>query len=223
MHAAGQAHHVEPAVMLTLARRTRGFSLVEMMVALALGLIVVAAVVALVVSIIRSNRQTLQSTRLNQELRATLSVIANDMRRARSVEDPLTMAMQVGGNPYRAMDTATAGCMVYAYEGAVDGPWHIIRLENNGRIVLEGAAAEPGSCTPGGTPFEIGSDQVLITELEFTPTTTSNIPPLATDETVVREFTVTITGHLVDDDASLANANRTLSQTVYVRSVGTGI
>jgi prepilin-type N-terminal cleavage/methylation domain-containing protein len=210
-------------MLIANTRRTRGFSLVEMMVALALGLIVVAAVIALVVSIIRSNRQTLQSTRLNQELRATLSVIANDMRRARSVEDPMTMAMQVGGNPYRAMDTATDGCMVYAYEGAVDGPWHIIRLANNGRIVLEGAAAEPANCNPGGNPVEIGSDQVFVDDLTFTPTTTSNVPPLVTDETVVREFTVTITGHLVDDDASLAGTTRTMSQTVYVRSVGSGI
>ena len=209
--------------MLTPAiRRERGFSLVEMMVALALGLIVTAAVIALVVSIIRANRQTLQTTRLNQELRATLSVIANDMRRARSVEDPLTAAMLVGGNPYRAMDTATAGCMIYSYEGAVDGPWHIVRLEN-GRIVLEGAAAEPGDCTPGGVSTAIGSDQVEITDLTFSPTTTSSVPPLVTDESVVREFTVTITGHLVDDDASLANVDRTMSQTVYVRSVGSGI
>jgi prepilin-type N-terminal cleavage/methylation domain-containing protein len=210
---------------LTLAfrpRRVGGFTLVEMMVALALGLIVSAAVIALVVAIIRSNRHTLQTTRLNQELRATLSVIANDMKRARSVDDPLTSAMLVGGNPFRAMDTATAGCMVYAYANAVDGPWHIVRLDN-GRVVLEGANAEPANCTPGGVSTAIGSDQVEITALTFTPTTTSNVPPLVTDETVVREFTVTITGHLVDDDASLAGVNRTMSQTVYVRSVGTGI
>ena len=78
-----------------MTRNARGFSLVEMMVALALGLIVVTAVLALVLSIIRSNRQTLQSTRLNQELRATLAVIASDLRRARSVEDPLTTALLI--------------------------------------------------------------------------------------------------------------------------------
>ena len=59
------------------APRQRGFSLVEMMVALVLGLVVTGAVLALVVAIIHSNRQTLQSTRLNQELRATLAVIAS--------------------------------------------------------------------------------------------------------------------------------------------------
>ena len=70
---------------------------------------------------------------------------------------------------------------------------------------------------------QLGSDQVEITELTFTPTTTASTPPLATDENVVREITVTVSGHLVDDDTNLASIPRTMSQTVYVRSVGTGI
>jgi prepilin-type N-terminal cleavage/methylation domain-containing protein len=209
------------SLALPIKRNARGFSLVEMMVALALGLIVVTAVLALVLSIIRSNRQTLQSTRLNQELRATLAVIASDLRRARSVEDPLTTALLVSGNPYSAM-RANGSCMVYAYDGAVDGPWHIVRLEN-GHIRLEGSTTNPATCTPGGTATQIGSNQVEITDLSFTPTTTSSVPPLATDETVVRQFDISITGHLVDADANVSGVSRTMSQTVYVRSVGTGI
>jgi hypothetical protein len=83
--------------------------------------------------------------------------------------------------------------------------------------------ARPASCSPAGTPVRLGSEQVEITGLTFTPTTTASTPPLATDESLVREVTVTITGHLVDPNASLAAISRTVSQTVYVRSVGTGI
>jgi prepilin-type N-terminal cleavage/methylation domain-containing protein len=200
----------------------RGFSLVELMVALVAGLIVVGAVLALVVSIMESNRETLQSTRLNQELRATLAVIANDLRRARSVEDPLTVAVAVGGNPFAAVSTSTAGCIVYAYEGALDGPWHLIKLDS-GAVVLQGMGSRPASCSPAGTPMRLGSEQVEITELTFTPTTTASTPPLATDESLVRQLTVSITGHLVDTNSGLAGISRTVSQTVYVRSVGTGI
>jgi len=206
-------------------RNARGFSLVEMMVALALGLIVVTAVLALVLSIIRSNRQTLQSTRLNQELRATLAVIASDLRRARGVADPLTTALAVSGNPYRWMDTATDQCIIYGYSGAVDGPWHIIRRDGE-HVVLESVAgdAKPASCNPNnGLESVIGSNQVAITDVKFSPTTTLNDPPAATDETVVRQFEISITGHLVDADANVAGVSRTMSQTVYVRSVGTGI
>jgi len=195
--------------------RNAGFSLVELMVALVLGLIVSAAVVALVVAIIHANRQTLQATRLNQELRATLAVIANDLRRARSVDDPLSVAVAAGGNPYRAVSTATGGCVVYAYDGAIGGPWHVIRLDA-GRVVLQGAVAKPANCTPAGTPEVLGSNQVEITQLSFTPTTT------VADEELVRAITVTISGRLVDDDQSISGITRTMAQTVYVRSIGTG-
>jgi hypothetical protein len=94
---------------------------------------------------------------------------------------------------------------------------------DGGRVVLQGAATRPANCSPPGTPTVIGSEQVEITEMTFTPSTTSSTPPLTTDETVVRQFTVTLTGHLIDTDASLAATPRTMSSTIYVRSVGAGI
>lgn len=212
-------------------RPTRGFSLVELMVALVAGLVVVGAVLALVVAIMQSNRETLQATRLNQELRATLGVIANDVRRARSVDDPLTVAMAAGGNPFSAVSTATAGCVVYAYaidldrDGVLDTDfWHVIRL-NGSNVELDTATSRPGGCAPNNPvkAARLGSDQVAITALTFTPTTTAGTPPQATDETLVREVTVTITGHLVDSNPDVAAISRTVSQTVFVRSVGVGI
>lgn len=205
-------------------RRTsaQGLGLVELMVALVAGLVVVGAVLALVVAIMKSNRQTLQTTRLNQELRATLAVIANDLRRARSVADPLSTAAAINGNPYRAVSTATGSCAIYAYDGALDGPWHVIKLVA-GTIVMQGATTRPANCSPGGTPTPLGSAQVEITALTFTPATTSTTPPGFTDESIVREFTVTVTGRLIDRDAELSSVSRTMSQVVFVRSVGTGV
>lgn len=204
------------------SRRARGFSLIELMVAMVVGLIVVGAVLALVVAIMKSNRQTLQATRLNQEMRATLAVIANDLRRARSVTDPFSTAVLVAGNPYKAVSTAGGNCVIYAYDGAVNGPWHVIRLDS-GKVVMRGATTRPANCSAGGAPVPLGSNQVEVTSLTFSPTTTANTPPLVTDESVVRNFTVTIEGRLIDRDAELTNITRTMSQDVYVRSVGSGI
>lgn len=234
MHAAGAAGDVgDPAVLTRAARprRSRGFSLVEMMVALVLGLLVSGAVLSLVVAIIHSDRRALQSTRLNQELRATLSLIANDLRRARAVDDPLTTAMLAGGNPYQAvrasMLSADDGCLLYGYDadedrdGVVEPRWHILRRAagpaGTSRVVLLSSTSRPPGCTATGTEIALGSDQVDITRLVVSPLTS------AADEGLVREFTVTITGHLADGDAALAAIERTMSQTVYVRSVGAGI
>lgn len=209
-------------------RRSRGFSLVELMVGLALGLVVTGAVLALVVAIIQSNRQTLQATRLNQELRATLAVVANDLRRARAVEDPLTIAMQPGGNPYQAVSvsmlSADDGCIVYGYDadedrdGSVESRWHVLRRQagasGTSRVVLRSSTTRPASCAEGGAAIALGSDQVDITRLVVSPVTT------AADEGLVREFTVTITGRLAG--AAAGGIERTMSQVVFVRSVGAG-
>ena len=202
--------------------RLHGFSLIELMVAMVVGLIVVGAVLALIISIMKSNRQTLQATRLNQEMRATLAVIANDLRRARSVTDPFSTAVLVTGNPYKAVSTAAGNCVIYAYDGAFDGPWHVIGL-NAGKIVMQGSPTRPLDCAAGGTPVQLGSNQVEVTSLTFTPTTTASDPPLVTDEGVVRNFTITIVGRLIDQDVELNSLSRTMSQQVYVRSVGAGI
>lgn len=199
--------------------KSTGFSLVELMVALVVGLIVVGAVLALVAAIMKSNRETLQSTRLNQELRATMAVIASDLRRSRSVTDPLTTAKAVGGNPYKNVDTSTAACVRYGYEGASGGNWHVIRRDTSttpARIVLV-AGDSTIDCTTTTGATVLGSDQVEITTLTFTPTT----PAAATAENV-RSVDVTITGHLVDSNPELSGISRTLMQSIFIRSIGTG-
>lgn len=205
----------------SLRRRGEGgFTLIEFMVAMVLSLIVAAAVVALVVAVIKSNRQTLQATRLNQELRATLNLVASDMRRARAVSDPLTEALNVAGNRYGAIDTANAGCIIYGYEGAESGPWHMIRRDNNNRVVLVGETSDtaPADCAGNGDSLTVlNSNQIAITDIAFTPATDINT------QRFTREFTVTITGQLTDTNPNNPPLQRTMSQTVYIRSVGAGI
>ena len=83
-----------------------GFSLVELMIAMVVGLIVVGAVLALVVSMIRANNQTIQATRLTQELRATAAVIASEAKLA----DPSLYTGRNGdvGRMQAALDRARA-------------------------------------------------------------------------------------------------------------------
>ena len=208
-------------------RAVAGFTLVELMVALVLGLIVVGAVLALVLSIMKSNRQTIQTTRLTQELRSITAVVANDLRRARSVADPLVEAKLVGGNRYKNIDYTTAGCIRYAYAGAIGGDCHAIMLATSGgnanRIFLATAIPVGGvcdaatSCAASGAGTRLGSNQVEITNLTFTPYP-SGTP--AADK--VRAFNVTVTGRLVTGDSEIGSIQRTISELVYVRSIGTG-
>lgn len=212
MRTGRQAGDSRGAVMLKqkLARRrsARGFSLIELMVALVIGLIVIGAVLALIMSIIRSNNETIQSTRLTQELRATMGVIATDLRRARGVEDPFQMTGP-GLNPYALVFTDTANCVRYSYFDRADGAnryFHTISLAN-GAVLLGEGTAEP-ACAAGQ---QLSSTSVVINQLTFAPMDV----PAGGDARRARSFLVTLRGSL----ANRPEIQRTLTQRVFTRSV----
>lgn len=67
---------------MTIKPRQRGLSLIELMVAMAAGMIVVAGVTSVYISTLTSSSGTLKQSRLNQELTTVMSVMSNDIRRA---------------------------------------------------------------------------------------------------------------------------------------------
>lgn len=89
----------------TMPGSSRGFSLIEMMISVTIGLIVAAGAVTLIVAIDRSNTETIQATRLTQELRALSGVIADDVKRTRRIDDPIAKVAQ---GVTKACPTATA-------------------------------------------------------------------------------------------------------------------
>lgn len=191
--------------------RMRGFTLIELMVAVALGLIVMASVLTLIISIIRSNNQTVQATRLTQELRATAAVIASDLKRARGVQDPLAAAKQ--GNPYAVLyldgvanpaDGTVGQCISYGYANASGGGFHVIRLDNGKVSLAESPTAAAATCGLAGQ--SLNSSQVNISNLRFTING--------------RQVTITLTGSLSVGDLQVTSISRSLSQTVFIRSVG---
>jgi Tfp pilus assembly protein PilW len=182
--------------------RQGGFSLVELMVAMVLGLIVIGAVIALVLSMIRANTQTIAATRLTQELRATAAVMAADLRRAGGVQDPLTSATANNGspnNPFATITTATAGCIQYSYANAAGGNnFHAISLQNGAVFLDAGTTAR--ACNGG---LRLSSPQVTVTALTFAQ--------------AGRRVDITLAGRLSGTVNS--SINRSYTQSVFVRSV----
>ena len=194
-------------------RRVEGFTLIELMVALVLSLIVTAAVIAMVIAVIRSNKQTLQSTRLNQELRGTLNLVANDMRRARSVADPLSGYQ---ATTFHDIRNPSNNCINFGFQrpnGVQE--WHTLTAVN-GRLLMRRQTSRPATvdCSATGA-VQLGSPEIIIDRLEFAR-------PGAPADNAVREIVVSLTGH-VDSTGPTSSSSRTMAQIVYVRSVGAGI
>lgn len=97
----------------------RGFSLVELMVAMVAGLLLVAAVSALFATIIKSNRTAMQVSRLNQELQSVTDMIARDIQRAGYDASAAERTLVSGASPFYfdstvdLMDEVSAGSKTY--------------------------------------------------------------------------------------------------------------
>lgn len=176
-------------------RPISGFSLVELMVAMAIGLIVIGAVLALVMAMIRTNNQTIQSTRLTQELRGTAAVITADLQRAGSAENPfnVTGATALGA----VLINNAKNCIIYSYSD-------IAGAKVDRAISLSDGAVYMGTTTCGSSGTKLSSSNVTISKVEFDRPGNG------------RKITVTLTGNLPGD----SNITRSYSQSVFAPGLG---
>lgn len=100
-----------------------GFNLVEMMVAMLLGIIVVGSVLSIFIATIESSSDTLKSARLNHDLSSVAQLMGNELRRAgywggaKVGEDTLVNPAMTGGANITIEDYAgTDDCILYTYD-----------------------------------------------------------------------------------------------------------
>lgn len=199
-------------------RRMAGFSLIELMVGMAAGLVLIGSVIGLVVANLQNNAVTAQSIRLNQESRAITEIITRELRRAGYDGSAMTqIGLGATLTTFNSLNTATAGCIKYAYDAdndgvadagefrmisrATDGARGLIRYGRFNTAALLTAA----SCTTGGQI--ISSEDINISALTFTVDTT---PRTRID------FTLSL--NMVVDEAASVTSTRTTVGTVMLRA-----
>lgn len=117
--------------MTAIRRRSGGFSLIELMVALVVGLIVSGAVLAFTVSSVRANSEYVQAVRLTQELRAVGQFVDSELRRAGYDEAALSYVANTTAtefsdfSPILVDSTAGANCVIYAYDRSPGNPGQV--------------------------------------------------------------------------------------------------
>lgn len=113
--------------MPSRSRSTLGFSLIELMIALAAGLVVSYAVVAFAMSSMKSNAEYVQATKLTGSLRNSLDLVVRDLRRAGYDDNALARlaggisSPAVGASPLSPMlldnsSVTNGSCILYAYD-----------------------------------------------------------------------------------------------------------
>ena len=105
-------------VISKTVRRVRGFTLIELMVSITLGLIVTGALVAFTVSTVQSNSDNVKMTRLTQDLRTSMNVALREVRRAGYDSISVTKALTTSDPSKYLQLKADEGksCVTYTYD-----------------------------------------------------------------------------------------------------------
>lgn len=106
--------------------RQGGFTLVEMMVAIVLGILVVSAVSAFAVSSLRAYADNMRSSRMTRDLRTGMTLAVRELRRAGYDSAAVTRTLTQSDPTMFGAMTVSGECVIYRYDrrlgGEADGP-----------------------------------------------------------------------------------------------------
>ena len=189
------------------------------MISMVIGLIILAAVIGMFVTMIKSDNDNLKSIRLNQQLRAAMSLITRDIRRAganknaaiNSFTTPPTNPFSVAGGTRLTIaanqQCILNSCVIYSYD-ANDGSNELYGYRHYSTDGTIQARANGGLCSASGWLTLTDDHLVNITALTFTDSTVTQAG------VNIRHITITLSGQLRSD----SSVTRTLTETVKVRN-----
>ena len=170
--------HIGPRIL----PRSRGVSIVELMIGITIGLFILAGASLVMTSQISDNRRLLLDTQVQQDLRAVTSLIVRDVRRAnyyglahRKIwPNDLTQAT---ANPYAGLLPATTdGSSSLQYERSLDDQYGQLNIDDNAvgngervTIALNATNHTVEMTLGNSSPQAVTDANVLrVTELTFT-------------------------------------------------------
>lgn len=198
-----------------LSNAQRGFTLIELMVSMVIGLIILAGVIGMFVSMVKSDNDYLKSVRLNQELRAAMSLITRDIRRAganrTAATDSPANPFSVAGGTRLTIAANQQGvlisCLTYSYD-ANDTSNELFGYRHDSTTGSVETRADGAACNANGWSTITDDNLVDITALTFVDTTVTEVG------INIRQITVTLSGRLRRDNTVI----RALTETVRLRN-----
>lgn len=201
----------------SIRRHQLGASLVELMIAITIGMIVMAAALAVIGSTFGANTSQMRAARLNNEIRNVMNMITRDMRRAGYINR--SIAQLVGGNYVPATNliptitpSATSGAISVAYDennsGAIDAA-EVYGYQLSGGAI-QSQIGTAGTWVNITDPNVINVTAFAIVNNSVGPFAYTGAPNTVT----VPTYQITITARLVSD----TSVTRTVEETVRLRN-----
>ncbi len=136
--------------MLNMASKVRGFSLIELMIGMAVGLLVLLAVTTVYINTLRVSANTLDGSRLNQEMSAMMNIMVNDIRRAGYWEAASAAFTTPTKNPFIQVENAASAEDITALRiysnGGSGASYTDVTYDENGLVKPGDDGYSEGSC-----------------------------------------------------------------------------
>ena len=190
--------------MMTKIKKQAGLTLIEMMIAMLIGLLVTGSIISVFISNVKSSSENVRMIQLNQELRTVMTFISDEIKRSGYSADPTIITFIDDFN------TATANCVLYSYD--VNGNGVQTTNEKFG-FRLNGDTIEWGSNVACGANANWQDlTEVNIADISAFTIVPSNIPA---GGIFIKQLVITITG---DTTLFPGTASRTVTETIRVRN-----
>lgn len=185
--------------------KQKGITLIELMIALILALLVTAAILTIFISNVKSSAENVQMMQLNQELRAAMNFMSDELKRHGYSSNSSSTAMNT-------LNTATAGCVIYGYtaSGAVN-TIRGFRLDNGD---LEWCSDNATGCGNGNCPAP-GWQAITTSGPTTISTFTVARDQVPSGSVTVERLDLTLTGQR---QLNPGTATRTIQETVRIRN-----
>lgn len=222
----------------THLRNMAGMSLIELMIAIVIGLIVLGGLTSIVVATMRTNTDNMRMTRLTQEMRGAMQLVTSDLRRSGFSQNALQdIGAGATANPFIAVDYIDGDadgiddddCILYSFDSDIGGASSIDGTQETAE--QHGVRYNADELTVeykdgSGSGCDLDADWEPMTDPELVEVTALTFGDVDGDgafpcveitggsAVILREIQITMTGRLADD----AEVQRTLQDTVRVRN-----
>lgn len=214
-----------------LLKKLSGFTLAELLVALALNVIVLAALISIFVTNLKHYRQILNTNRLHQQLQSAMDIMTSDIRRAGYWANASNdLNLDQNNNPFMTGSTditvgASNTCILFTYDHNNNGSLPSISSSYDderygyrlsGQTLQTRPWGATFSCAAAASSWENITDPnvVLITNLTFTLTTQTISTGPGTAGITLRSVDISLTGQLAND----STVTKTITQHVRIRN-----
>lgn len=206
-----------------LNKKQTGLTLIEMMIAMVLGLFVVGVIITVFSTNVRSSTENIKMIRLNQELRGVMTLMSDELKRAGYSADP-------GEDDFMEDLNFTSTCARYSYDDNSDNTQDAnerFAFRLTGNIVEWSRDVTSTDCSTAGTWDDLTDPNLAsITTLNFDLTGSANTNgetglTALTTTTGVSVYEVTITLTATTDLPHSSDGNdprRTVTETIRIRN-----